>query len=124
MFLSICSVSYPSPSNLQLIGVAPQRLTFSWNSVAPNCAAIHYNIFAQDCGICPGTTSHNTVVCHDMEIIGKVICSFAVQIVRSCDGAVGNTSNSIQVMLKGISAKRTHTFTVKECSASFNTPAL
>ena len=95
------AVSYSSPSDLQLIGVAPQQLTFSWSSVAPNCAAIHYNILAQHCGICPSTTSHNTVVCHDMEINGNVICSFAVQIVRSCDGIVGNASNPVQVILKG-----------------------
>ena len=95
------SVSFPSPSNVHLIDAAPQQLTFSWNPVAPNCAAIHYNILTQNCGNCPSSTPHTTVVCHDMNVGADLTCSFVVQNVRTCDDITGNMSDPVKVHLKG-----------------------
>ncbi len=86
---------------MRLVNAAPDQLTFSWDPVAPNCAAIHYNILAQDCGICPSTTQHNTVVCHDMQVGQNLTCSFVVQNFRTCDVVAGNISIPVNVMLKG-----------------------
>ena len=99
-FLSL-SVSFPSPSNVRLIGASPNQLTFSWDPVAPNCSSLHYNILAQNCGNCPSATQHSTVVCHDMEVDQNLTCSFVVQNFRTCDGAAGSMSNPVNVMLKG-----------------------
>ena len=86
---------------MQLTSAAPRQLTFSWDPVAPNCAAIHYNILAQNCGICPSATQHNTVVCHDMEVDQNLTCSFVVQNFRTCDGVAGRMSIPVSIMLKG-----------------------
>lgn len=94
-------VSYPPPSNVRLVAATPEQLTFRWNPVAPYCAAIHYNILAHNCGICPSTTPHNTVVCHRMEGFDNMTCSFIVQNVRTCDEINGTTSIPVIVFLKG-----------------------
>ena len=70
--------------------------------MAPNCAAIHYNILAQNCGNCPSSTPHTTVVCHDMNVGANLTCSFVVQNVRTCDDITGNMSDPVKVHLKGI----------------------
>ena len=70
--------------------------------MAPNCAAIHYKILAQNCGNCPSSTPHTTVVCHDMSIGDNLTCSFVVQNVRTCDDITGNMSDPVKVHLKGI----------------------
>ena len=95
-------VSFPHPSNVHLTDADPGQLTFSWDSVAPHCSAIHYNLLTNDkCGECPSTTSHNTVTCHDHAVGENITCSFRVQNVRTCDDITGNTSLPVQVNLKG-----------------------
>ena len=98
----IITVSYLPPSNVQLDSATPEQLTFTWNPVVPNCAAIHYNILAHNCGICPSTTTHNMAVCHGIDTFGNLTCSFIVQNVRSCDNVTGNMSSVLTVILKGI----------------------
>ena len=97
----IHTVSFPSPTNIRLISASPHQLTFSWNPVAPNCAAIHYNILEQNCGRCPSTTQHNRVVCHDMDVGQNLTCSFVVQNFRTCDGVAGNMSIPVNITLQG-----------------------
>jgi hypothetical protein len=48
---------WPSPNNITLSQINSSRLTFTWNSVSPNCQAVHYEIIATNCGQCPNTTS-------------------------------------------------------------------
>ena len=69
--------------------------------MAPNCAAIHYNILDQNCGNCPSTTQHNRVDCHNMEVGRNLTCTFKVQNIRTCDNVAGNTSIPVNVTLKG-----------------------
>ena len=70
-----------------------RELTFSWNPVASDCLATHYNILASNCGSCPTTTNHTTVTCTDIPTCDNV-CSFAVQTVV-CENITGNFSTHI-----------------------------
>jgi hypothetical protein len=72
----------PSPDKVHIneVGFHPNQLTFQWNSVAPECSTVHYNILASNCGSCPTTTHHTNVTCTDVPINGG-ICTFAVSIV-------------------------------------------
>ena len=70
--------------------------------MAPNCAAIHYNIMDENCGDCPSTTQHNRIVCHDMDVDRNLTCSFVVQNFRKCDGVAGNMSIPLNVTLRGM----------------------
>ena len=47
----------PPPNNVTLSMVNSSHLTFTWNSVSPNCQAVHYKINATNCGQCPSSTS-------------------------------------------------------------------
>ena len=101
----IIPVSYPSPSNVLLIDASPRQLTFNWNPVAPHCTAIHYKIAHNNCGDCPSTTPHNTVVCRDMNVGMNLTCSFVVQNLRTCDDIIGNRSAPVEVTLKGLDSE-------------------
>ena len=87
--------------SLVLSTVNAHQLTFRWDPVAPNCAAIHYNILDQNCGICPITTDHNRVVCHDMEVDRNLTCIFVVENFRACDDVAGDRSIPMNITLKG-----------------------
>ena len=86
--------------------------------MAPNCAAIHYNIQAPNCGDCPSSTQHNRVVCHDMEVGQDLTCSFSVQNFRTCDDVTGNKSIPVNVTLKGTACTNSqgHIFIILFCS--------
>jgi hypothetical protein len=72
-----------------------KEFIFSWSPVAP---AIHYNILASNCGICPTTTNHTNVTCTDVSLNGTV-CTFAVQAVV-CGNITGSASDPISIHLE------------------------
>ena len=80
--------------------ISSRQLVFNWSPVAPDCPAIHYNILTSNCGSCPTTTTHTTAICTDVPIDGSV-CMFALQTVV-CGKIVGNSSETIEGMLKGL----------------------
>ena len=74
------------------------EITFSWNPVAPNCPAVHYDILASSCGSCPTTTNHSKVTCTDIPTDGSM-CLFAITVI--CGDITGNVSDAAQGVLKG-----------------------
>ena len=74
-----------------------RQITFTWSSITTesDCSAVHYNILASNCGSCPTTTNHTTVICTDVSTNGSM-CTFAVQTVV-CGNITGNRSVPIRV---------------------------
>ena len=70
-------------------------LAFNWSSATLDCPAIHYDILSSNCGSCPTTTAHTTVICTDVPTDGSM-CTFAVRIV-ACGNVIGNTSEPVSV---------------------------
>ena len=91
--LQIGRLLSPNKLYLSIANFVSRRLTFTWIPVAPDCPAIHYNILASNCGICPTTTNHATVTCTDVPI-SQSTCTFAVQTVL-CGNLIGNLSDPI-----------------------------
>ena len=89
----------PPPERITLSLDHPNWLIFSWSEVITGCEALHYKIVASNCGSCPATTVHTTVVCTNIPINSN-ICTFAIQTVV-CDGLAGNVSDPIHVLLRG-----------------------
>ena len=82
------------------------HLTFTWNDIVPECAAVRYTVRSTNCGICPDTTTHNSASCNHFQVstIGN-LCLFAIRS-EFCPGhtmyqIIGNMSDHIQVTLKG-----------------------
>ena len=77
----INTVPFPPPDAIfiALVNFGLKEITFTWNPVAPDCPAIHYNILASNCGSCPKTTNHTTVTCTDVH--NGSMCMLAVQTV-------------------------------------------
>ena len=96
--------AYPPPTGIHLLSVTQHQLTFAWNEVDRDseCSAIHYRIFMHNCGTCPNSTRGNTVACsgYRLTTLGK-ICSFSLQTVFCDSATAGNTSEPIQIVLKG-----------------------
>ena len=101
------NTEYPAPSNVWLDGIQPGYLAFSWNPVSLHCETLQYKILSTNCGIiCPSSTNHHTITCtptggRSTVQDGGCIFTFAVQTVV-CGGTLGNTSDSVSVVLKGI----------------------
>ena len=99
----IMSIHFPhaghSPDKIYIskVGFHPNQLTFQWNSVAPDCPAIHYNILASNCGSCPTTTNHTSVTCTEVPT-NDSIWTFAVQTVV-CGNITSNISDPINITL-------------------------
>ena len=83
----------PNAISLALVNFGPKEITFSWNPVAPDCPAIHYNILASNCGSCPTTTNHTNVTCTDVPT-DDIMCSFAIQ-TAFCGNITGNQSKPL-----------------------------
>ena len=79
--------------HISALDIGSRQLEFTWNLVAPDCPAIHYNISASNCGSCPTTTNHNTVTCTGVPTSGNK-CKFMVQPV-ACGHASGNFNYSV-----------------------------
>ena len=76
-------------------------LTFNWSQpLNLSCDAIHYNISASGCGVCPTSTS-TSVTCSDVTLSPNStrLCSLSVQPVV-CDNIFGNTSNTASITLE------------------------
>ena len=98
--------AYPPPSGIRLEKANEEYLTFAWDSVVPECTAIHYIITSTDCGKCPDTTIHNSAICNEFSAstIGT-LCVFAIQ-TEFCPGnimyqTIGDVSSQYYVTLKG-----------------------
>jgi hypothetical protein len=89
---------YSSPDNVQLTGVEEGLLTFSWDSLGPNCESANYRVIS-DCGGCPNYTNSTEINCTDLQLSTEAReCSLRVQIVLC--GGFGNLSSPVAVMLK------------------------
>ena len=67
---------WPPPSNVILSQINSAHLTFTWNPVAPNCQAVHYEINVINCGQCPNTTSCGIIItCPISTDTNSVSCS-------------------------------------------------
>ena len=96
----------PGEVNINLTALSTRALTFSWNPIAANCPAIHYNILASNCGSCPTTTNHTNVTCTDIPITyNAILCTFALRTVV-CGHTAGIVSNPISVPLSDSSSVR------------------
>ena len=73
-------------------------MTVDWSTspAAPDCAAIHYNIEASNCGSCPTTTNHTNVTCSDVH--NNSVCTFAIQNVVC--GNISGDSKILELMIK------------------------
>ena len=100
-------VAYPPPSGIHLERANEEYLTFIWDPIAPKCTAIRYIITSTECGKCPDTTTHNSVICNEFPVTTNgTLCVFALQS-EFCPGhamyqTIGNMSDRINVTLKGI----------------------
>lgn len=101
-------VAYPPPSGIHLENANEDYLTFIWDPIAPDCTAIRYIITSTDCGKCPDTTIHNSVICNEFPMsTNGSLCIIAIQS-EFCPGrdnmyqTIGNMSGQIYVTLKGI----------------------
>ena len=94
-----------SPDKIYIneVGLNPNWLTFQWNSVAPDCSTVHYNINASNCGSCPTTTDHTNATCTDVQTNGGV-CTFTVSVVV-CKSDITNQDGVINVMLGSYAAR-------------------
>ena len=89
---------YSSPDNVRLTGVEEGLLTFSWDSLGPNCESANYRVIS-DCGGCPNNTNLTEVNCTDLQLSTEAReCSLRVHVVLC--GGVGNLSRPVAVMLK------------------------
>ena len=88
----------PQEVTINLINLGSRQLIFSWNVVAPDCPAIHYNILTSNCGTCPTTTNHTNAICTDVPIDQDIFCTFVLQTVV-CRNITGTLSNPIWVLL-------------------------
>ena len=96
---------YPLPDNVQLVGMSPMGLVFSWNQTQ-NCPSLRYNINqSENCGQCPNTTAGTSVNCSDFTLSNSInLCTFAVQAVicgNNGTSLFGNFSDFITVNLTG-----------------------
>ena len=103
---------FPSPSDVRLVEVNPNFLTFEWSSVVTNCSAIDY-IIESDCGYCPSTANVTSVNCSLWPKAASGQCGFAVKTVV-CGGTVGNSSNTVYVTLKGKKLMQVHVLRIQE----------
>ena len=85
----------PDKIYISKVGFHPNQLIFQWNSVATDCAAVHYNILASNCGSCPTTTNHTNVTCTDVPADNNE-CNFIIQSVI-CRKVIGKYSNPISI---------------------------
>ena len=76
------------------------NLSFTWNPVAPSCAAIQYNINADKCGRCITVTTSTSVTCTDVVVEDEELCSFGVATVV-CSGTGPGVQNVLEIMLRG-----------------------
>ena len=91
----------PSP-NILFISKADfvsKQITFIWSHAVNMCPdlKIHYNILASNCGSCPTTTNHTTVVSANVPT-NDCMCIFAVQTVI-CENISGNETEKISLYL-------------------------
>ena len=75
-------------------------LTFNWSPSNLDCDAIHYNISAIGCGVCPNNTSNTSVTCDvTLSPNSTMFCSLSVWPII-CGNIAGNISNSASATLK------------------------
>ena len=89
-----------SPMNLHLEEANTTHLKFSWDTFFRTCPPFRYDIHTTNCGSCLESVDSATVVCNNLQISTDAqLCSIAVQ--SRCNEVVGNTSDILQVVLKG-----------------------
>jgi hypothetical protein len=94
IYTDLVSSSDETMLNITLVDqkLASNEVIFAWNSVSPQCPAIHYNISAEHCGICPPTTDNTNITCTDVPMIeseSEIFCTLTVQVIV-CTNISGN----------------------------------
>ena len=83
--------------NVSLNQVMNRILRFTWDSIHPFSS---YKVNASNCGICPNTTSSNSISCIiDIKHSIQFKCSLAVQSM-TCD-RIGLWSETLEVNITG-----------------------
>lgn len=87
-----------SPTDVHITDISSTFITFSWSAVASDCRNIKYNLYAENCGICPFATFHTSASCNSPTIDGR-ICQFRAKSVV-CGITAEDFSNLVTVTLK------------------------
>lgn len=87
-----------SPTDIHIFDISSKFITFSWSAAVSDCRKIKYNLYAENCGICPFATFHTAVSCNNPIIDGRV-CHFRVKSVV-CGITAEDFSNLVNVTLK------------------------
>ena len=84
---------------MRLINATQEELNFTWSPPTKKCPYLSYNINAENCGICPNSTSLTSTTCRNFTL--AKVCSFSVQSVI-CGSLFSNTpSNLVTANLNG-----------------------
>ena len=96
------SAPFPPPSNVTLSLINSSHLTLTWNSVSPNCQAVHYKINTTNCGQCPNTADTNSVTCNiSKNVAFEQICVLTVEAVV-CGNVSGIPSEPTVFVMNGL----------------------
>lgn len=90
------------PTNIHLAQVSKNVLTFQWDSI---CTDLGYKIIAMNCGVCPNTTLGKSITCVvSNQLPNDSVCTLSVELNSVCgfQTGIGNESNAIMAILKGI----------------------
>ena len=92
----------PPPTDVQLIHVKPNQLTFNWSSVQPGCSTLQYSI-ESNCGTCINhqqTMLTSSALCSfELPVNSNDMCSFAIRS-TICDSITGTLSTPVRVTLR------------------------
>ena len=98
VIVTLNSVPFPPPTDVQLVEMNDTHLGFNWSHVSTGCSSLQYHIMASNCGECPSTTTTNMVTCtgNYTQLTSDHLCSFAVR-TAVCNGTVGDISIAVNV---------------------------
>ena len=89
------------PTDLKLVNVTTNQLSFNWSSVDPQCIELSYNISASpNCGNC--VSSSTSVTCSEFQLstFAHNMCTVAVKSIV-CENITGTMSSVVHVTLRG-----------------------
>ena len=89
-------------TSLHLANINSNELSISWDqSVIDSCSQYHYNIFNQNCGICPDTNNFSHVTCqlYGIPVHNRQECMLSVQPVI-CNDIVGVATLDINITIQ------------------------
>ena len=88
------------PSNITLLEINTDQLTFTWNSIYANLSDVQYFVSTSNCGMCPNTTYSTSLRCDFINITSNLHECFLTILTMVC-GRIGSGSNLFIVTIKG-----------------------